>query len=140
MAAHQLDDARHHVDAVKALGVQSPELAAVEAQYAAAQKNVSTEAPATAAQTYVTLVRRKYVPPDYPAPAERRQVEGRVELALTVNTAGKVTDVEVKSAKPRDTFEKAAIAAAQKWEYQPAEVDGKPVEARTLVAIDFSLE
>jgi TonB family protein len=137
LAAKQLDQARQQIDMVKTLGIRSPDLAAFEAQYTAAEKAASA---ANATPAYATLVRRKYVPPAYPVPAERRQIEGRVELALTVDASGKVKDIEIKSAKPRDTFEKAAVAAAQKWEYQPAEVDGKPVESRTLVAIDFSLE
>ena len=101
---------------------------------------MSAEAPATAAPTYVTLVRRKYVPPGLSGPRRASPDRRPGRARAHGRRAGKVTDVEVKSAKPRDTFEKAAIAAAQKWEYQPAEVDGKPVEARTLVAIDFSLE
>jgi TonB family protein len=138
--AKQLADARSRLDSVRTLGVESPALAGVEAQYASAVAAAEAEAAAARQPAFATLVRRKYVKPEYPLPAERRQIEGRVELALTVDAMGRVKHVEVTEATPQNTFEKAAIAAAQKWEYQPAEVDGQAVEARTLVAIDFSLE
>jgi protein TonB len=138
--AKQLDDAKSRLDSMRRLGLDSPALTGVEAQYASAVAAVDAEAASAKLPAFATLVRRKYVKPDYPLPAERRQIEGRVELALTVDATGKVKHVEVTNAKPQNTFEKAAVAAAQKWEYQPAEVDGQAVEARTLVAIDFSLE
>ena len=138
--AKDLPDARQRLDAVRALGLESPQLARVEAQYASAFAAADAGATSQKQPAFATLVRRKYVKPDYPLPAERRQIEGRVEMALTVDETGKVKHVEVRNAKPANTFEKAAIAAARKWEYQPAEVDGKPVESQTLVAIDFTLE
>jgi TonB family protein len=138
--ANQLADARSRLDSLHTLGLEAPALAGVEAQYASAIEAADADAAVTKLPAFATLVRRKYVKPDYPLPAERRQIEGRVELALTVDATGRVKHVEVTEATPQNTFEKAAIAAAQKWEYQPAEVDGHAVEARTLVAIDFSLE
>jgi TonB family protein len=138
--AKQLPEARQRLDAVRTLGLETPEYARVEAQYASAVATADAEPTAAKKPAFASLVRRKYVRPDYPLPAEKRQIEGRVEMALTVDATGKVKHVEVTNAKPQNTFEKAAIAAAQKWEYQPAEVDGQPVEARTLVAIDFTLE
>jgi len=68
LAAKQLDAARRQIDTVTALGIESPELSVLEAQYTAAERATSA---AKAAPTYATLVRRKYVAPDYPPPAER---------------------------------------------------------------------
>jgi protein TonB len=139
IVAGNLDEAGRLIEAADALGVMTPALARTRSSFVEA-KRAALVAASAADPKLLPLVRRKYVPPHYPAPAERRQIEGRVELELTVDASGKVKSVEVTSARPRDTFERAAVAAAEQWEYQPAQVDGTPVEARTLVAIDFSLE
>jgi protein TonB len=143
MTDHDLDGARADIAAVRALAPEANGLAAADRAYAEARlaaEAATTRRPPQQSSRFANLVRRKYVAPEYPGLAERRQIEGRVELALTVDPAGKVTNVEVTNASPKDTFEKAAINAARQWEYEPAEVDGRPTEARTLVAIDFNLE
>jgi TonB family protein len=156
IVARQLDAAGRALAAARALGDTTPGLARAEQAYAAATAAAAraaaeaeeashraalaqTDAPRTAPER-TSPVRRKYVAPEYPVTAERRQIEGRVELELTIDAAGRVKSVAVTNAQPRDTFDRAAIAAAQQWEYQPAHVDGAPVETRTLVAIDFSLD
>jgi TonB family protein len=140
IAAQSFDAARQALDVIAKLGMRPPGLAQTQRSYASARASAEAAAAEARLKSYATLVRRKYVPPEYPLSAERRQIEGRVELALTVDPTGKVSHVEVTDAKPRDIFDKAAIAAAQRWEYEPAEVNGKAVESRTLVAIDFNLE
>jgi protein TonB len=140
MAEKDFDRAQASLAAVRTLAPDSAGLAAADREYAMARSAAEATQRAAAAARFASLVRRKYVAPEYPVPAERRQIEGRVELALTIDPTGKVTRVEVTNAKPRDIFDKAAINAARQWEYEPPEVDGRPIETRTLVAIDFSLE
>jgi protein TonB len=46
----------------------------------------------------------------------------------------------VVEAKPRGVFDSAAITAALKWKFKPRVVDGKPVDQRGVVQIDFNFE
>ena len=75
----------------------------------------------------------KRVPPVYPSEAFDNHLEGRVNLTLTVNSEGKVSDVEFVGGSPE--FVQSAKAAAYQWEFQP------PAKAPALVSaiIDFSL-
>ena len=83
------------------------------------------------------------VPPEikYPERALRRGEEAVVLLRVKVDTAGRVVDAE---GAPRqdvpDEFLKAAIAAAFGARYQPATLDGKPIEFWTPLRIAFELK
>jgi protein TonB len=68
------------------------------------------------------------VEPQYPPQAQRRKLEGWVQVRFTISTAGSVKDATViKSSDP--VFEKNAIQAVNKWKYQPQMQAGKPTEA-----------
>jgi len=49
-------------------------------------------------------------------------------------------EVTVLRADPPGLFNKAAIAAARQWRYEPIERDGQPAEQRTTVRIRFQLQ
>lgn len=59
------------------------------------------------------------VPPEYPARAQRRGLEGYVEVRFTILPDGSVdTDsLQVIDAQPRHTFERAAIQAISRWQF-----------------------
>lgn len=80
-----------------------------------------------------------HVEPEYPPAAFRQRIEGVVELAITIETDGSVTDVEVVSAEPPGIFEDAAMQAVRRWRYEPRKVDGTPTESRAHVRIDFEI-
>jgi protein TonB len=68
------------------------------------------------------------VEPQYPPEAQRRKLEGWVQVRFTISTGGAVKDpVVVKSSHA--VFERNAIQAVSKWKYQPLIRDGKPAEA-----------
>lgn len=68
------------------------------------------------------------VEPQYPPQAQRRKLEGWVQVRFTISTAGSVKDaIVIKSSDP--VFEKNAIQAVNKWKYQPQMQAGKPTEA-----------
>ena len=69
--------------------------------------------------------RSKFVQPEYPVAALSQGLRGIVILALTIDTAGKVSAVEVVRSLP--AFDEAAVAAARQWEYEVTKVDGKAV-------------
>jgi protein TonB len=87
-----------------------------------------------------TLERLRYVAPEYPARARANGTTGWVELAFDVQTDGAVTDITVVNARPKDTFERVAVAALRQWRYRPAVRDGHPVERRAQLRILFTLK
>jgi TonB family protein len=82
----------------------------------------------------------KQVDPEYPRDAMREGIEGTIDLRFTVTTEGKVTDIEVVTANPPETFDRAAIAALRRWRYDPRREDGVAVDSRTRVRLEFKLE
>ena len=83
-----------------------------------------------------TLVSR--VEPVYPDLARRAGIEGTVELEVSIDPTGAVTDVEVVRGLPLGMSE-AAAAAVHKWKYKPARTAAGPVASRKSVRIRFVL-
>jgi periplasmic protein TonB len=80
------------------------------------------------------------VPPQYPIRAERRGIEGWVDLAFTISKTGRVIDPEVIDGKPAGMFDQAARAAVMKWRYRPKVEHGSPIERKGVrVRIRFEL-
>jgi protein TonB len=79
------------------------------------------------------------IPPQYPPWARYRGLEGWVDLTFIVNAGGMVEDLLVVDAKPRGTFENAALAAVARWRFRPVEEHGVPVPVRVQLHIDFEL-
>ncbi len=59
------------------------------------------------------------ISPSYPIEAAEQGIEGQVSLRFTITDDGKVADVEVLDSTPSGTFDDAAVAALQKWRYDP---------------------
>ena len=71
------------------------------------------------------------VSPDYPARAAAQGLEGTVLVQYDVTTAGLVVNVVVVESTHR-VFEKAAIAAAYRFKYDPKTIDGVAYETKGL--------
>ena len=82
---------------------------------------------------------RKKVKPEYPPILEAQEVEGEVLLAVTIDEKGKVVDIEVKSSDHKQ-FSEAAISAIEKWIFEPATVNGKPVTTKIDIPVTFGIE
>ena len=78
------------------------------------------------------IVRR--VEPVYPDLARRAGIDGTVELEVSIDATGKVTDVEVVRGLPLGLSQAAADAVHQ-WTYKPARTAAGPVATRTNVRI-----
>ena len=86
---------------------------------------------------YLPIVR---VAPVYPARALSRGLEGHVDLAFTVTTAGTVRD-PVVIFSTSSLFERAATRAVLKFKYKPRVVDGVPVDVPNVkTRISFRIE
>jgi protein TonB len=75
--------------------------------------------------------------PSYPELALRSRTSAAVILDLQVDEQGKVTRATPVGGPV--LFHPAAVAAALKWRYKPASVDGRNVPSLVRVTINFSL-
>ncbi|MDH4107027.1 MAG: TonB family protein [Gammaproteobacteria bacterium] len=87
-----------------------------------------------------TLKRTRYVPPKYPRSAQRRNVEGWVDLVFTVTPEGEVADIEVIDADPATTFNDAAVESVEQWRFDPVLEGNRPVSKRVAVRMSFALQ
>ncbi|QJQ94735.1 MULTISPECIES: energy transducer TonB [Halomonadaceae] len=99
----------------------SPEPAPVAsaAQPAQAQAEPAPQTPMDVGQ--ITPTRR--VPPEYPTRAQRRGLEGYVELQFMIRPDGSVdrSSIQVVDASPRSVFDSAAQQAVANWQFEPAD-------------------
>ena len=87
-----------------------------------------------------SLKRTRYVAPKYPRGAQRRNVQGYVDVIFTVTFDGSVTDLEIRDSEPGDTFVRSASNAVSNWEFEPIVENGIPVEKRAAVRMMFAIE
>jgi TonB family protein len=73
----------------------------------------------------------------YPAAAQADRVSGAVTLELLIGPDGKVRDLRVLRSSP--IFEKSAIDAARRWEYEPTLINGMPVSVVMATTVTFNL-
>ena len=68
--------------------------------------------------------------PNYPREAQRRRRSGEVEVEFTVGTDGSVTSSRVVNASPPRVFDREALAAVNRWRFQPV---SSPVTTRRRI-------
>ena len=73
----------------------------------------------------------------YPENPYLWKLRGSVRVRVFIGEDGGVDAVELVSADPPGHFEEAALAAARKLRYRPAEIRGQPVRSRRLIEILF---
>jgi outer membrane biosynthesis protein TonB len=106
--------------------------------------------------TLPTLVHK--IAPDYPEMMRMARLEARIVLQAIVNEHGTVEDLKVLQCDGKSldepearedllldstfcrVFSAAAIAAVDRWRYEPARKDGEPVAVYFTVRVDFELE
>ncbi len=78
--------------------------------------------------------------PKYPAEAKKEKITGEVVLEITIGVDGAVLDAKaVKS--PDKNLSDAAVEAVKQWKYTPARTkEGKAVEVRATVTMNFKLK
>jgi protein TonB len=80
------------------------------------------------------------VRPVYPRSAISRGIEGHVLVRFTIDTLGRVTDVEVLEARPRGVFERAAVQAVERFRYKPRVVNGQATPVSVQHRLTFELD
>ncbi len=103
-----------------------------------APKAIGPTSETTAPSSAVVALFR--VPPEYPARAANRHIEGWVKVEFTVQTDGSVEDAVVVSAEPEDIFNDAALTAISKWRFKEKIVNGVAVPQRAVQKLQFKLE
>ncbi|EMI16143.1 protein containing TonB [Rhodopirellula maiorica SM1] len=78
-------------------------------------------------------------PPEYPADAVARRLEGTVKLRLIIDVMGRVERVEIVNSSGHGSLDRAAIEAVQSWQGQPAKRYGRPVASEEVLPIRFRL-
>ncbi len=129
-ASRQFDNAGRMLSEARAVGYTGPDLTAAETALLTAQ------APAAAA---VPPKQLKYVAPQYPQDAISRGVEGWVDVSFAIAASGTVVDARVDDAKPRNQFDRAALAAVRQWRFEPS-ADGLDREQRLKTRVQFKLQ
>ena len=79
------------------------------------------------------------VNPDYPADAQADGVEGTVLLRAVVSKDGSLLSIKSISTGIDPRLVSAAKAAVPLWRYQPALLNGEPVEVITTIDVTFRL-
>jgi periplasmic protein TonB len=77
----------------------------------------------------------KQVTPQYPPAALRFRTQGAVQIEVTINKEGYVTNPKVLSGSP--VLAQAALEAVRHWRYKPYYLDGAPVEIQTQITVNF---
>ncbi len=62
----------------------------------------------------------------------------RVSVKINVDSSGNVTSADFDSPGPSQYFADQALAAARRWEFAPAKVDGRNVATEWIVRFEFS--
>ena len=76
--------------------------------------------------------------PEYPKDARRSKVEGAVVLWLIVGPDGSAHNIRVERGLGHGLDENA-IAAVQRWKFDPSTIDAKPVPVSINVEVNFRL-
>jgi TonB family protein len=77
-----------------------------------------------------------FVPAEYPKEANEKGLEAHVDLVLTIDQEGRVEQAEVLEPAGHG-FDEAAVAAAKRFVFRPAERDGRPVKSRIVYRYSF---
>jgi protein TonB len=83
--------------------------------------------------------RRPPRPADYPSRAIDLGQTGSVTLRALVSPQGETRNTRVHRSSGSGLLDQAALAAVKNWEFQPAELDGRPVHAWVEVRVHFRL-
>ena len=77
------------------------------------------------------------IEPQYPREALMECRGGVVNLEFTILEDGSVEDPRVISADPPRLFDRSALRAILRWKFKPRVVDGRPVQRRATLPMEF---
>jgi TonB family protein len=77
--------------------------------------------------------------PAYTETARRSRVTGVVILEAVIDEQGDVTNTRVLKGLPRG-LDRAAVEAVATWKFEPATLEGKPVQVYYVLTVNFQLD
>jgi protein TonB len=120
----------------RAAGAPAEGIAGLERQLTAARAEAARRDSVVSASS---LTRVRYVEPKFPRQALEQGTEGWVELEFTVGTDGTVGNVTVVRSEPAGVFDAAAATSLSRWRFRPVMADGRPVDQRARVRLQFDV-
>jgi serine/threonine-protein kinase Stk1 len=105
----------------------------------ASQPSVSPDDKAAPTQTGITHGRvLQEVSPDV-SPGARRTITGHIKVSarVSVDNSGNISEVTLVSPGPSKYFAKQALAAARRWRFSPAKVNGQPSASEWILRFQF---
>ena len=103
---------------------------------AAATRNIDSDTVVQAG----TLPRIREVAAKYPPKAQIDGVQGWVDIDFTISREGLPEELKVRESRPRQIFDRAALASVQQWRFKPIERDGVAVPQRATLRVRFELK
>ena len=79
----------------------------------------------------------RHVNPVYPEIAKAAHIQGEVVLECVIDADGRVTDIRVVRGQP--LLDDAAVAAVQRWLYEPTRLNGRAVAVLMTVKVEFRI-
>lgn len=76
--------------------------------------------------------------PPYPHEAKRRNIETSILAELLVDPKGNVLSVRIVKGKHRKLFEATVRKTLLRWRFKPGTQNGRPVQWRALVSVNFN--
>jgi TonB family protein len=94
------------------------------------------KAPANAGITHGRVLQE--VSPDV-SPGARRTITGHIKVSarVSVDNSGNISAVTLASPGPSKYFAKQALAAARRWRFSPAQVNGQPSASEWILHFQF---
>ena len=77
--------------------------------------------------------------PEYPAELQQQGIEGTVTLRAIISKQGEPLSIQIVGTGVDERLGKAAAAAVAQWRYQPALLNGEPVEVMVSIDVAFTL-
>lgn len=77
--------------------------------------------------------------PEYTERARKKKIRGSVVLSVIVTKEGNVRDAKITTSLDKD-LDQQALNAVNKWQFEPATKDGKPVPIRMSVEVSFNVQ
>ncbi len=95
-----------------------------------------------APQSVIAGSYRRMRPPAYPPTALAERLTGTVWVRVQLNTDGGVTEAHAEQTYPLAASElaEAAVGAIRNWTFNPATVNGTPVEGEVVVPLHFAID
>ncbi|MCE1230199.1 MAG: energy transducer TonB [Firmicutes bacterium] len=79
------------------------------------------------------------VDPIYPSMAKAAHIQGEVQLLMVINEQGVPTSIKALSS-PHPSLEQEALRVARLWRFEPALMNGQPVQAQFRLVLNFRLK